>query len=152
MQINKKLLLNPSPTVINCAKTVIETIAYRKTVEQKINAIKKLVLTEINAIDKRTGQPLRDPAKIHRLNGEQYEEFKALLRKKYARYNMGAISKPFSSHYPLWHIEEIEGQAKKALVIALEPATGVSYEKLMQDIHLYEDYINLHLRYLIKFI
>ena len=127
-------------------------MAHEQIVREQIEPRQKYVLELIKAVDKETGEPIRDGKQTYHMSDEQFADYMEEMRHEYSLlgYNQDKYKK--DDCCPLLVAESMTRDAKKALIYSLEQYTGISFENLFCKYGAYDEYIDINLRFFVKYI
>lgn len=162
IKVNTELMKHPTKEIISAVKAVFQAMALVETIKP---IVEKNKLTILNKFKYKY-----DPKHIDLLGRRGLDqEFITDLRHDYL------MSDTDFGHYvtevanlnklaglkhenndpnmcPLLAVESILREAKRVLIDVLEPVTGISFDDLIRNFKYYESYIDLQLRYFVKFV
>lgn len=127
----------PSPDQIRAAKTVFLAMAYTETIRPVVKGYQKQIKREMHL----------DPDAPSYLMAEA--DFKTYLVRCNEERIRAGLHVDSEEYCPLLVAEDLERQAKNALIDAMEPTTGISFNQIIQSSNCLENlkkYIDLTLR------
>lgn len=151
-----KKTFRPSAGQIKAAQTLMLAMAHQQLVEPIVTAYQREIMVanqwrikpefvELGCED----EVITNPKRAYLLADEDAAKFFALVEE--AKKASGLkVSKP--ENCPLLEAESFVIDARRAMVVAMEPVTGITWDQLMNNFHLMPEYVDLNLKLLAPFV
>lgn len=145
-----KKTFNPTEGMREAAKEVFTAMAYTKTIRGIVEPYRNRILVEIKAVNVETGEPVTKDFDAYLMSDEQFNLY--VKRCNEERIKAG-LKVECEGYCPLLVAEELERKAKRALIKALNPITGVDVDGLLcLGMDNYHKYVDLSLRLMASFV
>jgi len=142
----------PNNEMIEASKAVFMAIAYKETIKDTIETIKKDCLKQFNFFDTRTGKKINNPDKLYLALKEQEQDCDNYYLDCHRAY-LKAGFKVKEYYCPLLIAESTEREAKKLLVeVSIEWLDMGTFEGIYYNMKAYKEFIELNLKLCSAFI
>lgn len=143
-----KLKFNPTQEMLTAAKTVFVAMAWEGTVRPVVKKYEAEILEQLDAKNKRTGEPIRDAAQCYLIDDETFQKFLKIAHDKHLEHGFKV---PEFGYCPLLMAENTLRKAQNCFIDAMQPITKIAVSDLWNMKHRAK-LIDLSLKLLAPFI
>ena len=148
----RKEKFEPSGSMIGAVETLLMAKAHVELIRERVIPIQKSTLALVKAVDHETGEPITDAKDGYRMSDEQFEDYLNEVHHEYIKEGFDVKI----NHCPLLIAEDLERQAKHAVILAFqerEEFKSITVNGLLcLGIAKYEEFIDLCIKLVVPFV